>query len=460
MTVKDILVTKKDLVNEYNQELDNILLVTAKLMDDQRENLPKFGSEFEEEKLKSYIENLDKASKDPIRFKRKEILSKLKIGVQKMNEEFFDDDHLDEIIVVLTNLSTIGEWYDIIANNVSASILQETFIKILTHLTRIQTETTMITSTLDQLKVGETKRCLFREYIAETRDMDGIQDACSKIVKIENDLGLEVIKDELNLVDDVFGLLGVLEPYGKPFTESLTDLKHTKERIEKTIEQFNNKYRSTIKEIEYWKLLNDIYIPGTRNLKVLEEKLDEIRTACKASYKSFSLIEQIYTNDLQQGINIKEIAAQIETIYHYVNHITIGNVKDIETINKWFEYKGKLENIGYPNIETILSTYEYSKIEDFFSRTLAIMEKYENLQKEYQLYCKILEKQIVIPVNYTELLKSVDECKNALIKEIGKDFEVLIEYIKSEAEDINVNQKTLEKFIKRTRPLIREVLRL
>ena len=71
-----------------------------------------------------------------------------------------------------------------------------------------------------------------------------------------------------------------------------------------------------------------------------------------------------------------------------------------------------------------------------------------------------MEKQVVIPVNYTELLKSVDECKNALIKEIGKDFEVLIEYIKSEAEEINVNQKTLEKFIKRTRPLIREVLRL
>jgi len=50
----------------------------------------------------------------------------------------------------------MGEWYDIIANNVSASILQEHLLKYLPTNAHSNRNDNII-STLDQIKVRETK---------------------------------------------------------------------------------------------------------------------------------------------------------------------------------------------------------------------------------------------------------------------------------------------------------------
>lgn len=458
--IKDVLITKKAALNTYKEKLEIILVQASKLKDDERKSLPKFNGEFQQDKLEAYLQYLDKASKDPIRFQRKNSLSKLKINVDKIKEELLDDNQIDEIVNILTELSKQNGTYPIIAEKISVSILQQSFADVCNWLKIVQKELTQVVTQLSQLKSEDTREFLFRGYIGGNNGFAETYKYCVSVSKLEGALNLKVTKEDLILVDEVNKLLEKFGAFNKQRNESYNSLKQAKEILTKDIEQLERQYQAIIKEIGYWKLIYDVFLPDTKDINLLTEKVSEIKGKCAENYKSFKLLEQVFTKGLYDNIDLKVLSNQVETVNNYIKDIEIGSAGDIEKIQKVYACKSQLENIGYPETTSLLQAYDYMHVEDLFSKSGVILDEYNKLIKECQLFCKILEQKDEIPGNYLQLKDKADNLKSELINDIGKDFEVLIEFLKSDAEDVNIDKKTLENFIKRMRPLIREAIRL
>ena len=63
-----------------------------------------------------------------------------------------------------------------------------------------------------------------------------------------------------------------------------------------------------------------------------------------------------------------------------------------------------------------------------------------------------------IPYDYYELKQKLEGYKKELQEKMGNDFEEIIEFLKGNINDFDVNKETLKNFIIYIRPLIKEVL--
>lgn len=460
MGLRDVLISKKDAAEKLSSKLDEVLKDVEKLENSQRESLPKFKGQFEEAKINSYLDELCKAAKCPIRFRRRQALSELKIGVERVREEVFDDDSVEETINMLTELSEQARLYGTVSKRVSSLLFQESFSSINRRLSTIKKELPILKQNFEGIEGEDIKGYLIEQYVTESIDILGIQDISSKIIKIEDALNLTPNKDEFPLVEEVCNLLEDIGTFGEKFGETCENLTQANERLKKFGEQLGEELKQIKNEINYWRQLEEIYIPETKDINQLKGKLREIESRCKESFKSFQCLEQIYSNNLHEDIALKELAAKLEAIFPYFEDLNLNSKEDIKRVEEVYDCKAKLDEIKYENIEELLKDISFAEIESFVEKTRQIREEYKTLKKDCDVYQRILEIDEELPVAYPELKIKVEKYKEELITRIGKDFETLIKFLRDETSVLNVDKRTLENFIKQSKPFIREGLKL
>lgn len=460
MGLRDALISKKDAVEKLSSKLDEVLKDAEKLENSQRETLPKFKGQFEEAKINSYLDELSKAVKCPIRFRRKQALSELKIGAERVREEVFDDDSVEETINMLTELSEQETLYGTVSKRVSSLLFQERFSSINRWLSTIKKELPILKQNFERIKGEDIKGYLVEQYITGSIDILGIQDISSKIIKIEDALTLSPNKDEFPLVEEVCNLLENIGTFREKFGETCENLTQANERLKNFREQLEEEFKQIRNEIDYWRQLEEIYIPETRDISQLKKKLRENKSRCKENFKSFQCLEQIYKNNLYENIALKELTAKLEAIFPYFEDLNLNSKEDIKRVEEVYDCKAKLDEIKYENIEALLKDISFAEIESFVEKTRQIREEYKTLKKDCDVYQKILEIDEELPVAYLELKIKVEKYKGESIARIGKDFETLIKFLRDETSVLNVDKQTLENFIKQSKPFIREGLKL
>lgn len=458
--LSEILISKIGIMNGFNDEVDEILNDFEKLGSEERESLPKFREKFEEKKIKSYLGDLERAVKNPIRFRRKKMLKGLKINVENMRDEVFDDDEIEETVNLLTELSKQKLLYNTLSKKLPSRIVQDSFKSINERLGVIKAESPILIENVGKIGGDSLKNYLIEQYIDGNVDILEIQDISDKIAKIESTLNLTVNREDYHIINDVYKLLEDVEKFGEIFDKPCKNLLETKENLEDFLKKLESECSQLQDKLEYWNQLHEVYIPETKDINQLREKLKEIKNKCRENYNSIHCLEQLYRNHFYEGINLIEFVVKLEAVFTYFKDLNFDSKSVIEKVEEVYGFIVKLKKIEYENIKKLSKDVSFAKPEGFINDATGILEEYEKLKREWRMYQKILKIEEEIPIKYPELKIKVKEYKNKSIEHLGKDFENLIKFLRDEDLELNVDKPTLENFIKRIKPLIRKELEL
>ena len=458
--LSEILISKIGIMNGFNDELDEILNAFEKLGSEEKENLPKFREKFEEKKIKSYLDDLERAVKNPIRFRRKKMLKGLEINVESMRDEVFDDDEIEETVNLLAELSKQKLLYNTLSKKLPSWIVQDSFKSTNERLGVIKAKSPILIENVGKVGGDSLKNYLIEQYIDGNVDILEIQDISDKIAKIDSTLNLTVNRGDYHIINDVYKLLEDVKKFGEIFNNPCKDLPEAKENLEDFLKKLESEFSQIKDELDYWHQLYEVYIPETEDINQLREKLKEIKNKCKENYKSILCVEELYRNHFYEGINLKEFVSKLEIVFTYFKDLNLGSKSDIGKVEEVYGFIVKLEKIWYEDIEELSKDISFAQSEVFIKKATDILEEYENLKREWKMYQKILKIEEEIPTKYPEFKIKVKEYKNKSVEHLGKDFENLIKFLRDESLELNVDKPTLENFIKLIKPLIKKELEL
>jgi hypothetical protein len=459
--LNDVLTLKISRVQTFNDELTSIQHSIEKLDDRDREALPIFRGKFSESEVTAYLEELRAAAKNPLRSKRKKALTELGISIGRINDDLFDNDNIDQTINLLNELVKEEFLFTAITKKCPSWIVKESFASVNAQLRDIKAHASALKESTQKIKSKDLRDYLIEQYVDGNTDILSLQSISAEIVKLENALGITVNKDEfeLQLVDEVHKLLGEVEDFGKPFTPC-RNLVEAKENLEKQLKALRKEFDDYKSELDYWSQLYEVYVPKGMDINLLRQKLEEAKNECETRYKSIHCLEQVYQNSLYSGVELKDFANKLETIFGYVKDITLGSINNIKEVERIYEHLMKLEKIGYKDIEGIFQEISFANAEDFVKRVNKLSAEYESLKKEWEMYQRLLESIEPMPADYPGLKVEVEKYKNEAIISLGKDFENIVRFLRDETLELNVDKLTLENFIKCIKPQIKEVLKL
>lgn len=460
MNLNEILISKIGIIGGFNDELDEILNDFEKLDSKEKGSLPRFGEEFEEKEIRSYLEDLERAAKNPIRFRRKKILKELEINIGNMRDEVFDDDEIERTAKLLTELRKQKPLYTIISKKLPSWIVQDSLKSINERLGVIKEDSLTLVENVEKIKGNSLKNYLIEQYIGGDISIRKIQNISDKIAKVESVLGLTVNKEDYHLINEVYKLLEDVEKFGRIFDKPCKDLPEAKEDLDDFLKKLGNEFTQIKDKLDYWhQLYDEVYIPETKKINQLRETIEEIRNKCKEMYKSIDCIEKLY-NHFDEGMNLKEFVSKLETVFIYFGDLNLGSKNDIEKVERLYEFIAELKEIGHEGIEQISKSVSFAKSEVFIKKVTNILEEYEDLGKQWGMYQKLLRTEDEMPITYPELKRKVKEYKSKSVEHLGKDFENLIKFLRDESPKLNADKPTLENFIRLIKPLVKRELGL
>ena len=458
----DTLTEKLNRARELCKNLIEIESRFKKLEDSEKQSLPKFKERFDEKSLSKYLEELQQAVKNPIRFRRKRALDELGVsGIENVKDDVFDDDNVDETIRILKEIQTYERLFKIVSSKISSWIIQNSITWMNSQLKGIRDNIERLRK-LEEIKSEDVKDYILQKYINRELYIYEIYEFREKILKIENVLNLSIKESEIQLINSVHELINEIEEFvGKFEKEQYSNLRDAKEGLEKIKEDLRQQYEKIRDEIDFWRKLSPEYVPESKNINILTNKLEELKRKCKERYKSFTVLEQLYNQNLYDKVeNLKEFALNLDEIISYFPDMRIKSENDIGTVKKIHNQLSWLKEIKYPQIEELFKGLAFENTKKFFDKVEEIKEEYDRLKEDLSTYQRILGKEEEQIKDFPSLKQKVEEYKTDLQKRIGIGFESLIKFLKGETEDIDANAETLRNFIKTVKPLLKEVLRV
>ena len=458
----DTLTEKLNRARELCKNLIEIESRFKKLEDSEKQSLPKFKERFDEKSLSKYLEGLQQAVRNPIRFRRKRTLDELGVsGIENVKDDVFDDDNVDETIRILKEIQTYERLFKIVSSKISSWIIQNSITWVNAQLKDIRDNIERLRK-LEEIKSEDVKDYILQKYINRELYIYQIDEFKEKILKIENVLNLSIKESEIQLINSVHELINEIEEFiGKFEREQYSNLRDAKEGLEKIKEDLRQRYEKIRDEIDFWRKLSPEYVPESKNIDILTNKLEELKRKCKERYKSFAVLKQLYNQNLYDRVeNLEEFALNLDEIISYFPDIRIKSENDIDTVKKIHNQLSWLKEIKYPQIEELFKGLTFENAEKFFDKVKEIKEEYDRLKEDLSTYQRILGKEEEQINNFPSLKQKVEEYKTDLQRRIGIGFESLIRFLKGETEDIDADTETLINFIKTVKPLLKEVLRV
>lgn len=459
----EMLTTKKNKAEELYKSLGELLEGKYKeLEDEKRKYLPKFGEKLDEKGINEYLERLTKAVKNPIRSRRKRSLIELGvIGIENVKDEIFDDDSIEETIQILKELRSYERLFKILSREVSSAIVQEDISNINSWLVDIRNNIENLKK-VEEVKSRSVKEYCLRNYIKKELDVYGIYEIKEKVIKIEDTLNLHIKQEEISLINEIDTFIGDIKEFGEEFKGQCKDLNDARGKVKSFKNGLEEEFKQIKKEIDFWhQLFPDAYVPEIKNISSLRDKLGELKEKCKRRYNSFTLLEQIYKQNLEEEIeNPREFASKIENVISYFPNLEIKNEEDFNTIEKVYNSIEWLKEIKYQNIEELCKELTFENIEEFFRKVNQIKEDYKRLKEDLKAYERILGVGEEQSDAYPLLKQKIDEYRDKLRGDIGEGFESLLSFLKGKTENIKVDKQTLKNFIKTVRPILKEALKI
>jgi len=283
-----------------------------------------------------------------------------------------------------------------------------------------------------------------------------------KAIKIEDTLNLHIKQEEISLIDEIDTFIGDIKEFGEEFKGQCKDLNDARGKVKSFKNGLEEKLKQIKKEIDFWhQLFPDAYVPEIKNISSLRDTLGELKEKCKRRYNSFTLLERIYKQNLEEEIeNPREFASKIENVISYFPNLEIKNKEDFNTIEKVYNSIEWLKEIKYQNIEKLCKELTFENIEEFFRKINQIKEDYKRLKEDLKAYELILGVGEEQSDAYLLLKRKIDEYRDKLRGDIGEGFESLLSFLKGKTENIKVDEQTLKNFIKAVRPILKEALKI
>lgn len=460
----EILSTKVEKANEFYRNLEELVEKRfKKLKEDEKRNLHKFSGRFDERSLSNYFVELTKSIKNPIRFRRKRALVELGVrGIENIKDEIFDDDGVEETIQILQEVKSYERLFKTLSPKIPSLIVQSSINDVNSWLKDIKTNIENLKEVVEEIRSENVRDYCLRGYINKELDIYKIYEIKGKVIEIEKNLNLQLKQEEISLIDEVCMFINSVKEYGGKFEESYSDLNGAKERLQSYRDGLEREYKQIKKEVDFWREmyqeLYQEYIPEIKNIDTLRNTLKELKKKCKEKYKSFVILEEIYKN-LNVGIEkLKVCADELDKIIPYFPNLKIRNKEDLDAVRRIYESVEWLEKIQYPNVGELCKEHTFENIEEFFKKVTQIKEKYTRLKKDLKLYQQILTVEEEQIDTYPLLVQKISEYRDELQKKIGKGFESLVEFLKGNIEDIEVDEQTLKNFIKTVRPILKGAL--
>jgi len=456
----EILTTKLTKASELYADLTKIENELKKLNDEERRSLPKLRGKFDEKTLNKYFEELIRAVRNPIRFKRKRALMELGIiAIENVKDEVFDDDELEKTIQILGELKSYERLFRMLSPKIPSLLVQNSISSVNLQLEGMRKYIDSLRK-IEEIRSEDIKNQFLQKYINRELNIYQINEIKEKVVEIEKTLNLLIKKEEISLLDEVYKLINDIREYGKELKKKYSDLNDARESLEKYIKELEQRYEQIKNEINFWqKLYPDVYVPKTKNIDTLVIKLNELKERCKKEYNSFSILEQIYNKKLYEAIeNLKEFANKLDKVNSYFPNLEITNKKDLEIVEELYNQLSWLEEIKYPNIRELFNGLTFENARDILRIVTQIREEYKRLKEDLKAYQRILGVKEERIDEYPLLKRKIDEYRDELQNKVGKGFESLIRFLKGEAENLEADEETLRNFIKTVKPFLKEVL--
>lgn len=458
----EILTTKLNKAEELSNRLNEIKNSLRKLKDNEKLGLPKFKGRFDEKSLNIYLEDLARAIKNPIRFRRKKALSELGIaGVENISDEIFDDDNIDETISILKEIQSYNRLFKILSSEIPFWIIQNSISYVNSLLQDIRNNLGKLKN-IEEIKSEDVKDYILRKYVNREFSLFQINEFKAKVLKIEKVLNLPIRESEISLIDSVYELINKIEEFGGEFEDRYLSLNNAKHRLEELKRDLLQEYEKIISEIDFWnRLCPEIYVSKSKDIKVLRKELQKLKSECR-KYNSFKVLEQIYSQKMHNKIkDLRVFAYKLDKVFSYFPDIRVRKEEDIDTIEKLYDGISWLEKIEYPKITELFKNLPFENAKNFLHEFEEIKKEYEYLKKNLSIYQRILgieeEEQID---KYPLLTQKIYEYRNELQNKIGERFESIIAFLREEKETLETDEETLRNFIKVIKPLLKEVLKI
>ena len=458
----EILTTKLSKVNELYTNMIKIEKDLEKLDEEERKSLPKFKGKLDEKSLNRYFEELAQSVKNPIRFKRKRTLLELGIAsIENVKDEVFDDDNIEKTIQLLREFKLYDRLFKILSPEIPSLLLQDSISNVNSQLEDIKNNIESLKK-IEDIRSEDVKDYALRKYINRELNIYQINEINKKVREIEEMLDLSIKKEEISLIDEVYKLINDVKDYGKEFEEQCSNLNDAKDYIEKFISELRQKYELVKDEINFWReLCPEVYVPETKNISTLINKLKELKERSKKEHVSFDILEQIYNQKLRETVeNLKEFAHQLDVVSSHLSNLKIVNKDDLDTVKEVYTQLSWLKEIEYPNAGQLFEGLAFENVKEFLQTVIQIRKEYEGLKEDLKVYQRILEIEEEQIDRYPLLKQKIDEYKNELQNRIGEGFESLIKFLRGETEDIEVDEETLKNFIKTVKPFLKEALKI
>lgn len=448
----------KDLHNSLN-EIKNYF---QKLEDSEKLCLPKFEGKFDEKSLSEYLGKLKQAVKNPIRFRRKMALSGLRIsGIENVKDEIFDDDNVDETIQILTDIQPYERLFKILSTEISSWVIQNSITDVNLRLKDIRNNVKWLKE-IEYIRSEDVKNYILRKYISKELNVNQIGEFKVKTLKIEKVLNILIKESEILLINEVYEFIKEIEEFGGKFEEQYSDLMRAKVGLEEIKEDLKQQYEKIESEINFWqRLYPGIYVPESKKIDILANKLKELKDKSREKHKSFNVLEQLFAQRLHDKIeSLEDFAYKLDKVISYLPDIKIKSDEVIGIIEELHEQLSWLEEIEYPQIKELFGGLTFENAENFLKKVEWVKEEYERLKRDlsnYQRMLRIGEEEID---KYHLLKQKVDEYKKKLQNDIGEGFDSLIRFLKGETEDIEADEETLRNFIKVVKPFLKEMFKI
>ena len=457
--VNTLLIGKIGSIEKTKRDVEDLLENNYnRLSEPDRKDLHKFKGRLTEKNIGKYLKKLSQSIKDPIIYRRKETLKNLGIKVNKLNDKIFYNDEIDETIRLLNEIEDYGRLFNIVSEKLPSKLISNNIYSVNSWLENIKNDIYNLKRWEGKLKSKEVLDELLEKYIDGRMYIYEFNEFVDKIQKIEDKFNIKIKKEEFSLIDETYDILEKIEEYkekiGSIDSSSLLGLKDELDNLKIKLENECNKIK---KEIYFWKqvLDNENECLSEKNLDILYGKLKDLKDEAKSEFGEnvYTVLENLYKNKFFIS-NPHEFAKELKTIAEYFDNITIENGDDLNKVENVHKATEFLKSINYK-----IQKKDFKEVDEFLDEYKNIKSEYENMKKDIQYCQKILNKENeTIPYDYYELKQKLEGYKKELQEKMGNDFEEIIEFLKGNINDFDVNKETLKNFIIYIRPLIKEVL--
>lgn len=295
--VTDVIQRKIWTVEEFLSQLGEIKENAETLYPKEKEGIPGFLDDWSEEGVRKYLKEIEKAVKDPIRYKNKRRLEEIGVKIERIPEDIFEDTlGIDEILKLFEKIKNINENINeiLITEVLLVSWLKEGTDSTKEKLEEIVNAKPAFKRVLESGVSEKLKSELLKRSIVDVNFLSKAENVVSKFTYLRDyEIVLEYESDFEkfceNLDETWSKIQQIQEDYGiskEAIKKSIKDkmLVEANELLKKMDEEYAGKKRKLLEEWHMYtstlKSLGEEVLEPPESLRELEKAIEGLRTKC------------------------------------------------------------------------------------------------------------------------------------------------------------------------------------